>query len=62
MWDDLFSAMALVLVFEGVLPFLTPTGYRRAMLSMMQLDDQRLRFAGLTSMLVGLLFLYVIKN
>ena len=57
MWDDLLRAIALVLVIEGLLPFLTPDGYRRAVLSMIQMEDRKLRFAGLTSMLAGVLLL-----
>lgn len=62
MWDDLLRAIALVLVIEGLLPFLTPDGYRRAVLSMIQMDDKKLRFAGLTSMLVGLLLLTLFRG
>lgn len=62
MWQDFFSALALVLVFEGLLPFLTPTGYRKAMISMLQMDDRKLRIMGLGSMLAGLFFLYLVRN
>ncbi len=62
MWQDLFSALALVLVIEGLLPFLTPAGYRKAMISMLQMDDRKLRVMGLSSMLVGLFFLYLVRN
>lgn len=62
MWNDLLSAMALVLVFEGLLPFLTPEGYRRAMLSMIQMEDKKLRLAGLTSMLAGVLLLTLFRG
>ncbi len=62
MWQDLLSALALVLVFEGLLPFLTPTGYRKAMISMLQMDDRKLRVIGLGSMLAGLFFLYLIRH
>ena len=62
MWEDLLSAMALVLVLEGLLPFLTPTGYRKAMLSMMALNDRQLRSAGLVSMVSGVVLLYLFRN
>ncbi|HHH48590.1 MAG TPA: DUF2065 domain-containing protein [Gammaproteobacteria bacterium] len=62
MWQDLFSALALVLVIEGLLPFLTPAGYRKAMISMLQMDDRKLRVMGLSSMLAGLFFLYLVRN
>jgi uncharacterized protein YjeT (DUF2065 family) len=62
MWDELLSAMALVLVFEGLLPFLTPNGYRKAMLSMIAMNDRQLRTAGLVSMVGGVLLLYLFRN
>ncbi len=62
MWQDLFSALALVLVIEGLLPFLTPAGYRKAMISMLQMNDQKLRIMGLSSMLAGLFFLYLVRS
>lgn len=60
-WQDLLTAIALVLVLEGMYPFISPDGWRRMMLMLAQLTDQQLRFAGLSSMLAGLLLLYVIK-
>ena len=62
MWQDFFSALALVLVIEGLLPFLTPGGYRRAIATMLQMDDRGLRLMGLASMLAGLLFLYLVRS
>ena len=61
MWDDLFVAIALVLVIEGVMPFLSPDGLRRALLMISQMNDNTLRFAGLTSMVLGCLLLYVVN-
>ena len=62
MWQDFFSALALVLVIEGLLPFLTPDGYRKAMISMLQMHDRSLRLMGLASMMAGLLLLYLVRN
>ena len=62
MWDDFLSAIALVLVIEGILPFLSPGGYRRAVLSMVQMHDKNLRTAGLISMLAGLFLLYIFRG
>ena len=53
MWERLLDALALLLVIEGVLPFLNPGGLRRALVGIIQLDDRTLRFVGLTSMLIG---------
>jgi uncharacterized protein YjeT (DUF2065 family) len=61
MWQDLLAALALVLIIEGMLPFLNPTGFRRTMQTLSQLEDSKLRFAGLTAMIVGCLLLYVVR-
>jgi uncharacterized protein YjeT (DUF2065 family) len=61
MWHDLLSALALLLVLEGILPFLNPRGVRQALLQMAQMNDRVLRFTGLGSMVVGLILLYVIR-
>jgi uncharacterized protein YjeT (DUF2065 family) len=61
MWQDLLSALALLLVIEGVLPFLNPAGLRRTLLMVSQLDDSTLRFVGLSAMLLGCLLLYAVR-
>lgn len=61
MWHELLVALALVLVVEGVFPFLNPQGLKRTLMLMSTMDDNSLRFAGLTSMVVGVLLLYVIN-
>jgi len=50
-------ALALMLVIEGVLPFLAPTAWRDAFSRMTQMKDGQIRFMGLISMLAGLLIL-----
>ena len=55
-------AVALLLVLEGILPFLNPPGVRRVLLALSNLSDQQMRFAGLTSMLIGLMLLYIINS
>lgn len=59
MWDDVVRAVALLLVFEGMLPFLSPGGWRAAMMQAGRLPDKTLRFIGLASMLAGVLILYL---
>lgn len=61
MWDNLLPALALVLVIEGMLPFLSPRSWREAMSQAAQLPDNVLRFLGLASMLVGLFLLYLVR-
>ena len=60
--QDLFAALALVLVIEGILQLLSPSGYRSALQSMLQQDDQMLRKIAVGSILAGLLLLYIIKS
>lgn len=57
-WHELGVGVALFLVFEGILPFLNPNGVREMLQRIGSLNDHQLRFAGLTSMLLGLLLLY----
>jgi len=61
MWQDLLAALALVLIIEGMLPFLNPAGFRRTMQLISQLEDSNLRFVGLTAMIVGCLLLYAVR-
>jgi hypothetical protein len=60
-WDDLLAALALVLVFEGIVPFLNPQSLRKMLVMVAQLDDRTLRVAGLVSMLCGVLMLYMVR-
>jgi uncharacterized protein YjeT (DUF2065 family) len=60
MWHEIFLAIGLVLIIEGVVPFLNPEGLRKTLLTMATWNDATLRFAGITSMLVGLLILYLV--
>jgi hypothetical protein len=61
MWQDLLSAVALVFVIEGLLPFVNPGALRRALLSISEMSDSTLRFTGLSSMLIGLLILNLVS-
>ena len=61
MWHDLLTAIALLLVLEGLMPFLNPDAVRRALAKIIRFNDGILRFAGLTSMMLGCLLLYVLR-
>jgi len=60
-WQDLLAALALLLVIEGMVPFLNPQSLRRLLETVSQLDDRTLRIAGFVSMLCGLLMLYIVR-
>jgi uncharacterized protein len=62
MWNDFFAALALVLVFEGMLPFFNPNKWRFMMKNVSQQNDQALRMIGLGSMVLGVFLLYVIRG
>jgi uncharacterized protein YjeT (DUF2065 family) len=57
MASSLLIAFALMLVLEGILPFLVPRLWRDTFRRLTEMSDGQLRFVGLTSMLVGLLVL-----
>jgi uncharacterized protein YjeT (DUF2065 family) len=59
MGDILLPALALMLVIEGLLPFLVPTVWRNAFRRLTEMSDGQVRFVGLTSMLAGLLLLFL---
>ena len=61
MATTLLMAFALMLVVEGVLPFLAPSVWRETFRRLMQLSDGQLRFFGLTSMLAGLILLLLTR-
>ena len=62
MWTELWIALALVLVIEGLLPAMSPESYRRAMVSVSQLDRRSIRTMGMLSMIAGAILLYFLKN
>ena len=60
MWNDLWVAMALMLVLEGMVPFLSPDTLRRMLVTLIQMDNRSMRIAGLISMLAGVALLYLV--
>jgi len=62
MIDILLTAIALMLIIEGILPFLVPGIWRDTFRKLTELTDGQTRFIGLTSMLAGLLVLYFARG
>ncbi len=60
-WTDLLSALALVLIIEGLMPFISPSAYKKNMAQMLELNDSNLRVIAMGSMVVGVFFLYLIR-
>jgi uncharacterized protein len=61
MTELLVSAFALMLVIEGILPFVAPRLWRETFLKLTEMNDGQLRFAGLSSMIVGLAVLLLVR-
>jgi len=61
MSDDLWRALCLMLVIEGLLPFLSPASFRRRLQQLAQMPERSLRLFGLGCMLLGVVLLYLLK-
>ena len=61
MGTTFLMALALMLILEGVLPFLAPNLWRDTFRRITQLSDGQIRFFGLTAMLIGLLLLLIAR-
>lgn len=61
MSKTLITALALVLVIEGMLPFLVPAMWREAFRRLTEMSDGQIRFVGLSSMVAGVLLLYLVR-
>jgi uncharacterized protein len=58
---DLFAALGLFFVLEGIAPFVNPAGVKRALTRLVEVHDRELRIAGLGSMLVGVVILFWVR-
>jgi hypothetical protein len=56
--DTLWVAFGLLLIFEGLFPFVSPQGWRDKMAQLLSLEDGQIRFFGLVCVLAGLLMLW----
>ncbi|MGC2047615.1 MAG: DUF2065 domain-containing protein [Gallionella sp.] len=61
MLDYWLLGLAMMLVIEGIVPFLLPDLWRETFRKLVTLSDGQLRFIGITSMLSGIILLYWIK-
>jgi uncharacterized protein YjeT (DUF2065 family) len=59
MSDVLIAAIALMLVIEGILPFTAPKLWRETFRTLTEMSDGQIRFAGLASMAIGLVILFL---
>jgi uncharacterized protein YjeT (DUF2065 family) len=61
-WADLWAALALVLILEGLLPFVSPRGYRNMVEQMATMPEKTLRSVGLGLVLAGVVFLLLVRG
>ncbi len=61
-WQDLGVALCLVLVIEGIIPFLYPSRWKEMVATIAEVDDRTMRIIGLCSMILGTGMLYIIRN
>ncbi len=58
---EVLTAVALVIVIEGVLPAISPSTYRRAAMQLGMMSDRSIRYTGLGFMVVGALLLHLVR-
>ena len=61
-WTEILTAIALVLIIEGMVPFIGPGKYRQIVAQMAQLSDNHLRTVGLVIMIIGVVLLFIVRN
>lgn len=61
MWPIIFTALGLMLILEGALPFVSPEKWRQLFIIVIQMKTSEIRFLGLTSMLLGLLLIFLVQ-
>jgi len=59
-WQDLLTAIALLLILEGLLPFASPSIIKKVYKSMVETPESSLRLMGLASIVAGLILLYAL--
>ena len=60
-WQALIAGFAFYLVIEGLMPFLNPGGFKRALAIMLQMPDHQIRKFGAVMLVVGIILLFSIK-
>ena len=60
-WQDLFAALALVFIIEGIVPFISPNSLRKTYQRMLEMNDRTIRITGLISMIAGAILLTYVR-
>jgi len=61
-WVDFLTAFGLMLIFEGLLPFINPTRWKQLLSRVETMSETQLRIAGLVVMLGGVFLIYIVRN
>jgi len=61
MWQELLLAFGLMLILEGIMPFLYPRRWQKMVEMLAQMDPSSMRMAGLASMVLGLVIIYLVR-
>lgn len=61
-WMEVLTALALVFIIEGLLPFASPGRYRQMVAQVVRFDDNTIRGFGLVIIVIGLLLLYLVRS
>ena len=61
-WKEILTAVALVFIIEGMLPFIGPDRYRQIVAQIVRLNDNQIRTFGLTAMITGLVILFFVRS
>jgi uncharacterized protein YjeT (DUF2065 family) len=61
-WTEILTAVALLMIIEGMLPFIGPDRYKQLVAQIARLSDNQLRMFGLTAMIAGLFLLFIVRS
>ena len=61
-WTEILTALALVLVIEGLLPFASPGRYRQMVAQIVGMSDNNIRAVGLVVIVIGLALLFIARS
>lgn len=61
-WTEILTAVALLFIIEGMLPFVRPGRYKQLVAQIVRLSDNQLRTFGLSAMIIGLLLLFIVRS
>lgn len=61
-WDDLWAAIALMLIIEGMMPFINPGTFRKMLSAVNDMEDRNIRVLGAIWIGLGLLALYWVRG